>query len=229
MWNEALHCCRADVRELVEHIQESAGYPLLRNVQYDGRGWIQEHFSLGAVAIIPDDAYLVKTDRLPVAELHARGCHGCDSCGTAIEIELFRRCVVGGEVREPAIWASLKVNDGREWEAFKRIYHDWRGLFSLLFQDTGIRFFMSAVIPEMDRTRSKKPVARLDALFSVKDLNMDDAAFALEFEWSEDQVIALRSFTVLAVLFTCIIKSVGERSKGRHLLDAWIAMRDVGG
>ncbi len=92
---------------------------------------------------------------------------------------------------------------------------------------------MSAVIPEVEKVRSKKPVPRLDAVLHLSDPKPDDTiynrSFELTYPWypNTDYKEGVRVFRSLAVLFTCIQKAArSPRSKKDHLLQYWNSIRD---
>lgn len=234
-WNEMQINAHAialeDVHQLMARARQRCSLPLLGDTQFDHVLWAKSSQNLGQIRIIPCDNYLTKTKRATVAERNQYCSGGTPLFGMEIRCELFRRFRVTHlpppyDVISYGVQTVFEINDAPEFDAFKEIYRDWRGLFKKLFDPTPIAFNKNDVIPEIDRVRSKRPIPKLDVALAVLPPG-DEQNFELEFSWNGvDWEGGLNSFLVMAVIFSCVQKAVvAPRSHREHLLNYWMALQ----
>jgi len=216
------------VNECIEQAQLRCTLPLLKSAQFDHVIWEKPSHHLGFVRLLGGDNYLHQTRRATVAERRGERFGSYSIFGMEIKFDLFRRIRLADrpppfDLINYGITTALEINGDVEFNAFREIYQDWRGLLKKLLEPMPITFFMSAVIPEVDRIRSKQPIPKLDAVMKLEP--GDDSTFELTYSWHDlDWETGLQAFLVLAVLFTCVQKATAPRSRREHLLNYWSAI-----
>lgn len=213
---------------MLKKAQAYVGCRLLPHVQLDEQLWAKPSHMMGSLFVYPDDDYRRKTDQLTLEELRQRPGGGRSIMGLELEIELFRQYPAPHQGDDmyfaSVVYSRLSLHHGREMDAFRDIYDNYRGLVGKLLALSDINFSMSSVIPEVEAVRSKKPLPRLDAFLRVKDANPDDQWFDLEYAWYPNRSYqrGLRAFVAQAILFTCIQKAaVSPRARRDYILDMW--------
>jgi hypothetical protein len=217
-----------DVLQLLKDAQKTIKLRLLPHVQYDERHWARPSQMMGVLLVYPDDDYWLKTKQETWGERRLHPGPGIPVMGLGIEFDLHRAIKYKhhGFPSElpPMVYLSLQIHHGRELDAFREIYDNYRGIVGKLLDRTSIEFFMSAVVPEVDQVHSKKPLPKLDAVLHLAEPNPDDQCFELQYTWYRRSHYdeGLKVFRTLAILFTCIQKaSAAPRSQKDHLLSYW--------
>jgi hypothetical protein len=124
----------------------------------------------------------------------------------------------------PNIFLKLGLHFGRELDAFRDIFDEYRGIIRKLCEWGGLHFSTNSVIGQVEAVHSQKPVPKLEAFLHIKDLDPDHQWFDLEFIWFPSTSLeeGLRAFTAQAILFTCIEKAaVSQRARRDYILDFW--------
>jgi hypothetical protein len=223
-----------DIDELFKKAQATLSLGLLPNVQFDLNWFLKPSHMLGSVIIVPGDSYLEKTRQKTLEQIHREHPLGRVSLGLELEFEMFRPMVthrIGTDMLiDYGIVLALEFYAGFEYEAFREIYRNYRGIVGKLLELGNIEFFLNGGISEVERVRGKNPLAKLDALFGVKNVDPDNSTFYLQYKWHHRRTYeeGMRAFRSLAILFTCIQKaSASPKSRKDHILNYWNSIKKV--
>lgn len=225
---ETLRSTADDVEELHTLATNQFSRLLMPKAQFDHRMWAKPSQMIGSVVLVPAAAYLARTHQPSLQQLREYRGYGTRTCGMELEIEVFRGYACPSLPPDryilPSIRTRLSLHYGREWDAFRDIYDDYRGIIRKLCDFGGLQFSTNSVIDEVRAVRSKKPIPKLDVFLRIKDLEPDDSWFELEFEWypSTPYQAGLNAFTIQAILFTCVEKAaVSNRARRDYILNLW--------
>lgn len=228
----AIDVALEDFLTMLAEAQTHVGCRLLPHVQLDEQLWAKPSHMMGSLLVYPDDAYRRKTHQITLEDLRQRDRGGRSIMGLELEIELFRQYPaprLGDDMYfASVVYTKLSLHHGRELDAFRDIYDNYRGLVGKLLGLSDIEFSMSSVIPEVEAVRSKKPLPRLDAFLHVKDVDPDEQWFDLQYAWYPKRSYqrGLRAFVAQAILFTCIQKAaVSTRARRDYILDMWNGLK----
>jgi hypothetical protein len=215
-------------RELPEFIAAASskiGKSILQKTQCDQVFWSRSTHSVGIIRILPDDKYLARTKQASFEEQKNWSRGGNPSMGMELSLSLHRPIASTGDyVHAYGIVTSLELRCGIEMEALRKIHKDYRGIIAKLLEKTEIEFLCNPCQSEVDRVRSPRPIKKMDAFFSVPELNPNEQFIELSYGWyprrTYDQ--GLKAFIAQAILFDCIQKAaVAPRSEKDHILDYW--------
>lgn len=231
---ETLRATADDVEDLHRLATKPFSRILLPKAQFD-KLWAKPSQMIGSVILVPAEAYLARTHQPSLQELREYRGLGTRTCGMELEFEVFRGYttsrVSADEYLLPAIRSRFSLHHGREWDAFREVYDDYRGIIRKLCDFGRLQFSTNSVIDEVRAVRSQKPVPKLDAFLHIKDLEPDNSWFELEYQWypSTPYEEGLNAFMAQAILFTCVEKAaLSNRARRDYLLDFWRDLEDSG-
>lgn len=228
MCGETLRAAADDVKELHAFATKQFTRPIMSKAQFDQRMWAKSSHMIGSIVLVPAAGYLARTHQPSLQQLREYRGPGTRTCGMELELEIFRGYTHShlppDRYIPPAIRTTLSLHHGREWNAFREIYDDYRGIIRKLCDFGKLQFSTNSVINEVEAVRSQKAVPKLDVFLHIKDLEPDNSWFELEYEWHSSTAYdeGLNAFTAQAILFTCVEKAaVSNRARPDYLLDFW--------
>jgi hypothetical protein len=221
-----------DMLQLVKEVRQLCPLSLLAHTQHDHVAFGKPYQGLGFIRILGDDEYLLKTQGEDLATgKDTRGHMGSYTLhGMEIRFNMFRPMHLPErmpplDVIFYGLSTELEIHSQPDFVAFREIYKDWRGILRKMLSEGPFEFFMNESPPEVDRVKSKDPLKKLEAVFTMAP-DSEKAYFHIGFNWRDvERAQGLRAFLQLAVLFTCIQKAaIAPRSKREHLLQYWLAL-----
>jgi hypothetical protein len=220
-----------DLQQLVEEARQLCPLPLLDHTQIDHVAFEKPFQGLGFIRILGDDAYLLRTQGEDLATgKDRRGHMGSYTLhGMELRFNMFRPMHIPERIPPLdvifyGLSTELQIHSKPDFLAFREIYKDWRGILRKMLSEGPFEFFMNESPPEVDRVKSKDPVKKLEAVFTMPP-DSEKAYFHIGFNWmNQTRAQGIRAYLQLAVLFTCIQNAAVPRSKRDHLLKYWLAV-----